>query len=79
MRLIESFPEMRGGGIKENDGYQLINYIWSIYNWYITIYQLWYIVRTFVGVTMYHKYKNNMGIKSIKKWLLKEYVIYVWE
>jgi hypothetical protein len=27
MRLIESFPEMRGGGIKENDGYQLINYI----------------------------------------------------
>jgi hypothetical protein len=43
MRPIET--RMGGGDIKENDGGG-----WS---------QLWYIVRTFVNVTMYPYYNNN--------------------
>jgi hypothetical protein len=44
MRTTETIPEIEGGGTKENvDG--------SEYNWYI--------VRTFVNVTMYSQYNNN--------------------
>jgi hypothetical protein len=48
MRPAESVPGVGGGGIKENDG-----------GWI----QLWCIVTTFINVTMYPKYNNNMIIK----------------
>jgi hypothetical protein len=44
MRLVETIPEMRGRGIKENDRWGEFNYD---------------IVRTFVNVIMYPKHNNN--------------------
>jgi hypothetical protein len=48
MRPVEIILRMGGGGIKEND--RGVN--------------LRYVVRTFVNVTMYPQYNNNMIIKK---------------
>jgi hypothetical protein len=56
MRHVETIPLM--GGIKENDGRGWI--------------QLWYIVRTFVNVTMYLQYNNNIIEKKKDFPLLKK-------
>jgi hypothetical protein len=45
MRPVETVPGMGGGKKKENNGGGWI--------------QLWYIIRTFVSVTMYPQYNNN--------------------
>jgi hypothetical protein len=44
-RHIETVPRMEGGGIKENDGGSEFNYAK---------------VRTFVNVTMYPQFNNNI-------------------
>jgi hypothetical protein len=49
MRLVETIPGMEGGGAKGE--------------WWKGLIQLWYIVRTFVNVTMYLWYNNDMMIK----------------
>jgi hypothetical protein len=43
MRPVETIPGMGIRGIKENDGGS----------------ELWYILRTFINVTMYPQYNNN--------------------
>jgi hypothetical protein len=45
---VETIPEMSGGGIKKNDEGGWI--------------QVWYIVRTFVTITMYHQLNNNKNM-----------------
>jgi hypothetical protein len=63
MRL-ETIPEMRGEGIKENDGRGWI--------------QLWYIVRIFVNVTRYIQYNNNKREEKKKSvTIFTEYLIQV--
>jgi hypothetical protein len=49
MRPVETIPEMEG---RENKG-----------EWWKRWIPLWYIARTFVNVTTYPQYNNNMTIK----------------
>jgi hypothetical protein len=55
MRPVETVPGMGGGGIKKND--EEVN-------------STWYIVRTFVNVTMYPQHNNNRKRKKEKKKLI---------
>jgi hypothetical protein len=52
MRHVEIIPEIEGGGDKGE--------------WWRVWIQLWYIIRTFVNVTVYLQYNNNI-IKNRKK------------
>jgi hypothetical protein len=51
MRPVETIPGMGGGGIKENDGGSEFN---------------WYIVRTFVNVTIYPQHNNTKKTRNEK-------------
>jgi hypothetical protein len=62
MRLIETTAVMRGGGIKENNGWHEFKYdIWCI----------WYIIRTLVNATMYLQHNNKITKTTIKN---KKYI-----